>query len=176
MNYTTKTVRLAIIILSTTAIMIAGTYFSAMMQQQAYSSSGVRHQVKSNEEERSQHMDQENLCLRTSDCNNSNVGEQTLGNDNSVTGFADQSKNIQAQEREVIPTAPPTATPPSTCNPSTVGGITATPTDGTCTATIPFSAGPDAVSNFIGACLPSGTITRNDNTGFTCTFPSTPPT
>jgi hypothetical protein len=28
---------------------------------------------------------QGNLCLRTSDCNNSNVGEQTIGNDNSVT-------------------------------------------------------------------------------------------
>jgi hypothetical protein len=110
MNHTT-TVRIAVIILSTTAIMIAGTYFSTMMQQQAYSSSGVRHQVKSNEE-RSQHMDQENLCLRTSDCNNSNAGEQTLGNDNSVTGFADQSKNIQ--NREVVT---PTPTPPTHTTP-----------------------------------------------------------
>lgn len=37
-------------------------------------------------------------------------------------------------------TPTPTPTPTSTCNPSTVGGITATPTDGTCTATLPAGA------------------------------------
>jgi hypothetical protein len=44
---------------------------------------------------KSQHLNQENLCYRTVICNNSNVALQTLGNDNSVTGFADQSGNFQ---------------------------------------------------------------------------------
>jgi hypothetical protein len=61
-------------------------------------------------------MDQENLCLRDDECNNSNVGEQTLGNDNSVTGFSDQSKNIQAT---ITPTVTPTPIPP-TCQAGTV--------------------------------------------------------
>jgi hypothetical protein len=108
MNHTTI-IRIAVIILLTIAMMIAGTYFSTMVQQhQAYSSSGAVHQVRSNEDERSQqHMDQENLCLSAGKCNNSNVGEQTLGNDNSVTGFTDQSKNVQAA---VTPTPTPTLT------------------------------------------------------------------
>jgi hypothetical protein len=36
-------------------------------------------------------------ALRANDkCSNSNVGQQVQGNDNSITGFGDQSKNIQA--------------------------------------------------------------------------------
>jgi hypothetical protein len=42
-----------------------------------------------------QHTDQENECLRTGKCSNAGLGIQTLGNDNSVTGFTDQSKNAQ---------------------------------------------------------------------------------
>ena len=40
---------------------------------------------------RQQHLNQENVCYRGQICKNSNVAPQTLGNDNSVTGFADQS-------------------------------------------------------------------------------------
>jgi hypothetical protein len=52
-----------------------------------------KHEIRSNAQHKDQHMDQENLCLRGEVCKNSNVGLQTLGNDNSVTGFADQSGN-----------------------------------------------------------------------------------
>jgi hypothetical protein len=55
----------------------------------------------------SQHIDQEKLCLRAGKCSNSNLEEQTQGNDNSITGFADQSKNVQAA---VKPTPTPTPT------------------------------------------------------------------
>jgi hypothetical protein len=119
------TIRLTIIIVAAT-LMIAGTIFYPMVrkEQQAYSVSSVRHQVKSEEnaarsslqQRGQQHMDQGNLCLRTSGkCSNSNVGEQTLGNDNSVTGFADPSKNVQQRTAE-----PSTSTPTPT--PTTSGG------------------------------------------------------
>jgi hypothetical protein len=65
----------------------------------------------------SQHIDQENQCIRAGKCNNAALGEQTQGNDNSVTGFADQSKNVQ--QRTVTPTPTPTPT------------VTSTPTTGT---------------------------------------------
>jgi hypothetical protein len=39
-------------------------------------------------------MNQENLCYRDNTCRQSDVGQNTLGNDNSITGFADQSDNI----------------------------------------------------------------------------------
>ena len=67
-------------------------------------------------------MDQDNLCIRAIDCNNSNVVEQTLGNDNSVTGFSDQSSNVQAAVT-VTPTPIVTPTPTPTlshiCSPDT---------------------------------------------------------
>jgi cytoskeletal protein RodZ len=65
---------------------------------------------------------------------------------------------------------------PPTCNPSTVGGQTATPTGGTCTATI-LSSNPEALAIFALDCssIPGSTVSPNEG-GSTCTFPSTPPT
>jgi hypothetical protein len=120
MNHIT-TIRLAVAVAA--SMMIAGIIFSPLLQQNGYSSSGFRHQIKALEHRSaSQHMDQENLCLRADKCNNSNVGEQTIGNDNSVTGFADQSKNEQSAE--VTPTPTPTVTP----TPTPI--VTVTPTPG----------------------------------------------
>ena len=55
-----------------------------------------------------QHLDQENQCLRTGKWGNADLGQQMLGNDNSVTGSSDQSKN--EQNRVIVVT--PTPTPP----------------------------------------------------------------
>jgi hypothetical protein len=44
---------------------------------------------------KNQHLNQVNICYRSLICNNSNVALQTLGHDNSITGFADQSSTIQ---------------------------------------------------------------------------------
>ena len=104
MNHIT-TIRLAVMVAA--SMMIAGIIFSPLLQQNGYSSPSFRHQIKALEHRTaSQHLDQENLCLRADKCNNSNVGEQTIGKDNSVTGFADQSKNEQSTE--VTPTVTPT--------------------------------------------------------------------
>ncbi len=56
---------------------------------------GIRDGVTVNLEHRSQHMDQENLCYRANACRQANDGQNTLGNDNSVTGFTDQSENLR---------------------------------------------------------------------------------
>ena len=42
---------------------------------------------------RAQHMNQGNLCYRSNTCRQSEVGQNTLGNDNQVTGFGDQRDN-----------------------------------------------------------------------------------
>ena len=55
----------------------------------------VRDGVSANLSHRDQHMNQQNLCYRANTCRQSDVGQNTLGNDNQVTGFADQSDNIQ---------------------------------------------------------------------------------
>jgi hypothetical protein len=72
--------------------------------------------------------------------------------------------------------ATPSPIPTSTCNPSTVDGITATPTDGTCTASLPADATQDQLAVFQKACDEIPGILSSDQTGeLKCTFPSIPP-
>jgi hypothetical protein len=129
MNHTT---RVAIRIFIAAALAVAGTNLGILQQQSHAASHAEKHEqntiqnLRDNFEKTSsasQHLDQENLCLRAGKCSNSNVGEQTLGNDNSVTGFADQSKNVQAT---VTPTVTPTPTP--TVTPTPTPTVTPTPT------------------------------------------------
>jgi hypothetical protein len=67
-------------------MVIAGTTIIPGLQQQGNAALGYL---------RSIHLKQENLCYRANTCRQSNVGENTLGNDNSVTGSADQSDKFQ---------------------------------------------------------------------------------
>lgn len=83
----------------------------------------IREGISVNLEHRDQHMNQENLCYRDNTCRQSSVGQNALGNDNSVTGFDDQSENIQK--------VPPTTTIPgnvttriTTPNPTTTATLT----------------------------------------------------
>jgi hypothetical protein len=108
----------------------------------------------------------------------------TASNENNITNSATSAQSQEQSACAVAVTCPEgsttvTPTPPtSTCNPSTVGGITATPTDGTCTATILFSAGDEAVRVFTEECAaipPPTMFITNDETSVTCIFPSTPP-
>ena len=87
-------------------LVIVGTALTPILQQQVDAASS-RHPFKDGSfdpganhsstdataKHKTQHMNQENICYRSNVCNNSNVAQETLGNDNSVTGFADQSEN-----------------------------------------------------------------------------------
>src|SRR5436309_12670344 len=95
---------------------------------------------------------------------NTNTNTNTATSDSDSTATASNTNNINntatasnSQEQDACavavtcPEGSTTVTPPpptATCNPSTVGGQTATLTDGTCTATISFSAGGDALVIF----------------------------
>ncbi|HZA06433.1 MAG TPA: hypothetical protein VE619_01910 [Nitrososphaeraceae archaeon] len=50
---------------------------------------------------KNQNIDQQNFCVKGIECKNSNVALQTLGNDNSVSGFADQSSNNSTSPTEI---------------------------------------------------------------------------
>jgi hypothetical protein len=117
-------------------MVVAGTTL-APIQSYAVSSSGfpdtsslkqgIRDGVSVNLEHRDQHMNQENICYRTNTCRQSNAGQNTLGNDNSVTGFADQSDNIQqsAAANNTTPTLTSTPSPiPAACPAGTVFDVT----------------------------------------------------
>jgi hypothetical protein len=88
--------------------------------------------VSVNLERRDQHIDQENLCFRANTCRQSDTGQNTLGNDNQVTGFADQSDNLQQSAapttaNQTTPTPIPNPTPmPTTATLTVIKIVSAT--------------------------------------------------
>ena len=92
MNHTTT----GVIIAAVTIVMLtAATNAVPLIQQrQAYGASftsSLKDNLRANLENRNQHLNQQGNCIRTNGCANSDVGQGTVGNDNSVTGFTDQS-------------------------------------------------------------------------------------
>jgi hypothetical protein len=116
-KYTILRIIIAVLAVS---MLVAGPNMALLQQHQGYAAPQTKKQeqntiqgLRGNLAKRSasQHLNQENQCLRAGKCNNAALGEQTSGNDNSVTGFTDQSKNVQ--NRVVVtptPTPPPTLT------------------------------------------------------------------
>jgi hypothetical protein len=119
---------------------------------------------------------------------NINVNRNSADSSSSSTATAENTNNInntasatQSQEQSAcavavtcpegtttVTLAPPTAT----CNPSTVGGQTATLSDGTCATA---GATAEQIDVFDREC--PGIVAVDIDTGArTCTFPSTPPT
>jgi len=86
----------------------------------------IRDGVNVNLEHIDQHLDQENLCFRSNTCRQSDVVQNTLGNDNSVTGFADQSDNLQQSTTANKTTPTPTPTTASLTVIKIVSGTTNT--------------------------------------------------
>ena len=85
---------------------------SLQQQQSAYASS-IKTDLK---QEAKIYMNQDNFCNRAEGCKQATGGQQITGNDNTASGFNDQSKNIQQQQSALTPTPTPTPTPtlPST--------------------------------------------------------------
>jgi hypothetical protein len=91
-----KYAAIGIIIAATTAAMlIVATNVSLIIQQtQIYGAnptSSLKDNLRANLVTKNQHLNQQGNCIRTDGCAISDVGQGTLGNDNSVTGFTDQS-------------------------------------------------------------------------------------
>jgi hypothetical protein len=148
------------IIMIASIMVIVGTTLTPTLQQQV------------NAALKSQHIDQENLCFRSNTCRQSNVGQNTLGNDNQVTGFADQSDNppqTQTPTPTVVPTPTPTATPTPTPTP------TATPTPTPIPTGCPEGTVFDVTLQAALGRLPAGTVlclnTAGTNTGITAIIP-----
>jgi hypothetical protein len=145
-NYIKQSIGLVMAAAIITSLMVAGTILAPIQSYAIRTSGGIpdtsslkhaiRNDVNANLEHRDQHMNQENLCYRANTCRQSDVGQNTLGNDNSVTGFADQSDNIQRST--AAPLTPPTAN--QTTGNQTGGGGT-TPTTGTLTVIKRLSSG-----------------------------------
>jgi type II secretory pathway pseudopilin PulG len=158
-----KNTKNAIIILASIMVIVGTTLTPTLLQQ-----------VNAAVQVRSQHIDQENLCYRTNTCRQSDIGQNTLGNDNQVTGFADQSDNLQQTPTPtVVPTPTPTATPTPT--PTRTPTPTPTPIPRQCHEGTVFDVTIQAVLPE-GASLPIGTVlclqSSGTNTGIVAILPA----
>jgi hypothetical protein len=155
------------------SLLIAGTIL-APTQASAIS----QRSLSVNQERRDQHIGQENICFRSNTCRQSDVGQNTLGNDNQVTGFADQSDNLpqtQTPTPTVVPTPTPTVvptpTPTPTATPTPTPTPTATPTPTPIPTQCPEGTVFDVTLQATLGNLPAGTVlclnTAGLNTGIT---------
>jgi hypothetical protein len=174
MNHTIKGI---LIVAAITSMLVVGTTTMFPIMQNSFASK--KHDFKGAERNTDT-----NINTNTNSADSSSSSNATADNTNNINNTASSNQAQSQSACAVAVTCPEgsttiTPTPPtSTCNPSTVGGITATPTDGTCKATILFSAGKQALGIFGDECtsIPGGTVHGNDEISVTCTFPSTPST
>jgi hypothetical protein len=133
-----------------------------------------------------QNINQENICFRSDICRQSDVGQNTLGNDNQVTGFADQSDNIQNQATTPQPPQPPkpvactTITIPAgtTINVTSSTGATVAPVDLFKDETLPCDLGKSLLLSIHAGASPIDvdiTIAPRPSTGI-CPENSVPAT
>jgi hypothetical protein len=144
---------------------------------------GIRDGVNVNLGHRDQHMNQENLCYRTNTCRQANDGQNTLGNDNSVTVFTDQSDNLQPSTTTAANKTAPTPTPtptPTTATLTVIKVVNGTTTATAANFTIQVIGNNPTPANFLGSAtgtdvtLGPGTfnVTETALPGFTTTFSS----
>jgi hypothetical protein len=149
-----QSIGITVVAVAVLSLLIAGTIL-APTQASAIS----QRSVSVNREHRDQHIGQENLCYRTNTCRQSDVGQNTLGNDNSVTGFADQSDNIQqsAAANNTTPTLTSTPSPiPAACPAGTVFDVTIQQAGGFTEPGTVLCLKTSGVNRGIVAILPTG--------------------
>jgi hypothetical protein len=58
--------------------------------------SSIKASLQIEEQSASQHLDQDNFCYRSDNCQQSNQAVQIIGDDNEAIGFNDQSDNLSS--------------------------------------------------------------------------------
>jgi hypothetical protein len=87
---------IGLILVTTIAVMliVSANIFPTIQLRQANAAgptASLKDNLRANLGSRNQHLNQQGNCMRTDGCTTSDVGQGTVGNDNSVTGFTDQS-------------------------------------------------------------------------------------
>jgi hypothetical protein len=122
-----------------------------------------------------------NTNTNTNSADSSSSSDATASNTNNINNTA---SSIQAQSQSACavavtcPEGTTTVTVTTPCNPPTVGGQIAIPTDDTCIASLPPGSTIDQLRAFENDCLliPTSTLMIRPDSSATCTFSSTPPT
>jgi hypothetical protein len=110
-----------VVMVAVASLLLAGTILAPAQSYASMGSfsdnssprDGQHGNIRADLENTDQNINQENVCFRSNICRQSDVGQNTQGNDNQVTGFADQSDNNQQSTtaNKTSPTPTPTPTP-----------------------------------------------------------------
>ncbi len=119
MNNSKKNILVAVFISS---LLIVGTSITPMQSYAGENKktgdlkSSIKASSEVDKKSAGQHIDQDNFCYRSDDCQQANQAQQIVGKDNEAKGFNDQSKNIQLSATPTATPTPPTPpTPPIAC-------------------------------------------------------------
>jgi hypothetical protein len=121
-----------------------------------------------------------NTNTNTNSADSSSSSDATASNTNNINNTA-SSNQAQSQSACAVavtcPEGTTTVTVTTPCNPPTVGGQIAIPTDDTCIASLPPGSTIDQLRAFENDCLliPTSTLIIRPDNSATCTFSSTPP-
>jgi hypothetical protein len=146
-----------------TSLMLAGTilgtippYASSESRNPSSIRDGMFEEIRADLNNTSQSINQDNVCFSSNTCRQSEIGQNTLGNDNQVTAFSDQSDNLQQSitANNTTPTTTPTPTPTPTPTTATLtvtkvvsGNTAATPSQ----FTIHVTGNNPTPANFLGS-------------------------
>jgi hypothetical protein len=168
MNHTIKGI---IIVVAITSMLVVGATTMTPIMQNSFAERDINTNTNTN--------------TNSADSSSSSnaTAENTNNIDNTATATQSQEQDACAvavtcpEGSTTVTLAPPTL-PTATCVPPRLGGITATPTDDTCTASLPAGTTGPQLDAFLRDCenIPGSIRAGNTSAGFTCTFSSTPPT
>ena len=122
-----------------------------------------------------------NTNSNTNTADSTSSSDATASNTNNIDNTATATQSQEQDACAVAITCPEgttTVTVTTPCNPPTVGGQIAIPTDDTCIARLPAGSTIDQLRAFENDCLliPTSTLIIRPDNSATCTFSSTPPT
>ena len=179
MNHTIKGI---LIVAAITSMLVVGATMIPIMQNSFASKKSDFKKPERDTNTNSNTNTNTNTNSATSDSDSTATATNTNNIDNSATATQNQTQSACAvavtcpEGSTTVTLALPTP-PVSTCNPSTIVGQMATPTDDTCTASSDDLSRTQQ-EEFAKECesIQGRILNGNVETGFTCTFPSTPST
>jgi hypothetical protein len=124
-----------IVLAAVASLLLAGTILTSIqpyasgVSRNSIPRDGIFEEIRADLNNTSQSINQDNVCFSSNTCRQSEVGQNTQGNDNQVNGFTDQSDNVQQ------PITANNTTPTPTSTPIPIRTPTPTPTTATLTVT-----------------------------------------
>ena len=93
-----------LLIAAITSLLVMGTSIIPMQSYAGGASDELKSKIKSStqidKKSASQHLDQDNFCYRSDNCQQANQAVQIVGEDNEATGFNDQSSNLSPSSED----------------------------------------------------------------------------